>query len=90
MKCKMGWKKREPLKKKPHNLVIHVIFKRIVVFGGVVWFFNCYRGFLNTKCCMSKCCLHELCEVSETSGVISVSQVCQYLEQGFSWNEDDN
>lgn len=42
------------------------------------------------KCDIGKCFLHELCEVSEKSGVISVSQVCQYVEQGFSWNEDDN
>lgn len=39
---------------------------------------------------MGKCFLYKLCEVSEKFGVISVSQVCQYLEQGFSWNEDDN
>lgn len=42
------------------------------------------------KCDMSKCFLHELSEVSEKSGVISVSQGCPYLEQGFSWNEDGN
>lgn len=35
------------------------------------------------KYSMNKCCLQELCEVSEKSGVSSVSQVCQYLEQGF-------
>jgi len=86
----MESKKRDLLEKKPHNLVIRVIFKRIMGFGGVVWFFNCYNSFFNMKHGMSKCCLYELCEVSEKSGVISVSQVCQYLEQGFSQNEDDN
>lgn len=54
-------------------------------------FFHCYSEFFfNMKCDIRKCFLHELCEVSEKSGVISVSQVCQYLEQDFSWNEDDN
>lgn len=51
-----------------------VVVVLIFVGWGLFLFF-----FFSMECAISWSCLHELCEVSEKSGVISVSQVCQYL-----------
>lgn len=39
LKCKIAWRKSKVLNKKLHSLAIRVIFKRIIEFGELVWFF---------------------------------------------------